>query len=185
MKYKNTLFLLDFSMRVYLAYFFISYGYSKFTGEMFNNISAEQLKQPLNKIDMFHLTWYWFSQNTALSYTVGFFQILSAIMLLFERTVILGVIIAFPILLNIFIIDAYCVGMPELFFRVLFYILFLVLFIIYRREKIAIALTALMRHTKVNSIWNWKLIFLPLLLALLFIVEILFSTCFTKIYELI
>jgi len=86
--YKKHLPLLEFALRIYIAYYLADYGFSKLTGGMFNNATPEILKTELQKVDLFHLTWFFFQKSKLLSYTIGICQILSAILLLFNKTVI-------------------------------------------------------------------------------------------------
>lgn len=142
---------------------------------MFNNASQEILKTELQKVDLFHLTWYWFKQNKLLSYTVGILQILSGILLVINRTVLIGTAIALPIFFNIFLIDWYCTGMPELTIRVFLYILLLVWFCYYRKEQILSIVNIVFSrvHTNIQGGYKWyqKLLWLILFLAALLIAE--------------
>jgi len=53
-QYKKYLPLLEFSLRLYIAYYLADYGIAKLTGGMFNNAKPEVLRTELQKVDMFH-----------------------------------------------------------------------------------------------------------------------------------
>jgi uncharacterized membrane protein YphA (DoxX/SURF4 family) len=133
---------LEMGVRIYLSYILIEYGVSKLTGDMFANTTDSILTQPLQSVDLFHLTWYWFAKNKLLSYTVGSLQILGALLLLFNRTVLAAIAILFPILFSILLIDIYCVQSPQLSGRIILYLALLIALLIRRKEKLKIILAA-------------------------------------------
>jgi hypothetical protein len=55
----------------------------------------------------FDLTWYYFGYSYTLSVIVALMQISGAILLLFHRTVLLGIVILLPIMVNIVLIDVF------------------------------------------------------------------------------
>lgn len=123
----------EFAFRCSLARAFFFYGYDKLSGTMFNNAPADIMNRKLSEIDMFHLTWYWFNTNKEISWSIGILQILAAILLLFNKTKIIGTLMFLPILSVILLIDIYCAGSPGLSSRVFFYIC-VCLVILYRQR---------------------------------------------------
>jgi hypothetical protein len=142
--YKKHKSLLEFSLRLYIAYYIFDYGLSKLTGDMFNNATPEVLKTELQRVDLFHLTWYFFYKSWLLTYVVGVLQVASALLLLFRKTVLLGCLIALPIMINIFLIDVTAFPDPALAIRVFLYIACLMLFISYRRVAVQQAIASLL-----------------------------------------
>lgn len=166
---------IDLAARLYLAYMLVEYGLAKLTGGMFCNTPPTVLQAPLKDASLFHLTWYFFQRQVALSYFVGLVQIVSAILLVVNRTVLIGVLLAFPVLLNIAIIDFSSLPTPHLGIRTLFYNLLLVGFCICRKDQVKVIWTALTRkRRKMGS--NSKIAQMGLVLlfaGLLFILEVL------------
>jgi uncharacterized membrane protein YphA (DoxX/SURF4 family) len=177
MKTTKLLPALDLGARLYLAYILIEYGVSKFTGTMFNNASAQVLNTSLKDIDLFHLTWYTFKQHKALSYFVGSMQVLSALMLVFNRTVLLGCLIAFPIFINILIIDFSCLPTPYLGIRVIFYLLLLLGFCYYRKEQVQLISRSMLSTGKSFSDTNTvsKIAFTALSIVIVIVLEVVFT----------
>ncbi len=118
-------------MRISLSLSFLKYGIGKVTGTMFNNATEEILNMKLKEVDMFHLTWYWFHANVLISYSIGIIQIIGSLLILYERTKLLGAIILFPIAFGIFLVDISCNLGISLILRV-FYFNFICLLVIYR-----------------------------------------------------
>lgn len=123
----------EFAFRCSLARAFFFYGYDKLSGTMFNNAPADIMNRKLSEIDMFHLTWYWFNTNKEISWSIGILQILAAVLLLFNKTKIIGTLMFLPILSVILLIDIYCAASPGLSSRVFFYIC-VCLVILYRQR---------------------------------------------------
>ncbi len=91
------------SARVLLAWTFFDYGYAKLTGGQFG-ISPEDLNLPLKDISLFKLSFY-LSDFDPFKTFVGVSQIVCAILLLINRTVLLGALMFVPIAINIIVFD--------------------------------------------------------------------------------
>ncbi len=90
------LWLFTLGTRLLLAFGFIMAGYVKITGERFTDLSCNQ---PMGHfLQATYDTGYYYT-------SLGVFQVLAGILLLFPRTVILGVMIYLPIILNITILS--------------------------------------------------------------------------------
>ena len=139
---KTNLPLIEFALRIYIAYYLWSYGSAKLDGSMFNNTTTAILKTELQKVDMFHLTWYYYSQSRILAKSVGVLQVISAGLLLFNRTVLLGCLIAFPIFLSILFVDLdstlHIVGHINVVLptRVTLYLISIIFFCVYRKSTV-------------------------------------------------
>lgn len=172
--HKKYISFIDLAVRIFLAFFMIDYGVSKLNGGMFDNATEDILNTPLKEVDLFHLTWYWFHKNQLLSVTVGIFQIIGSLLLLYKRTVLIGCALLLPILLNILLIDIYCTNMPALVARIGYYI-FLVFLLCYLRRDKVIEIFRLMTMTLTGSatfnIYK-QIIFTILALVLLVIIEL-------------
>lgn len=83
----------------------VDYGISKMTGNQFGHRSAEILNTPLKDVGKFDLAWQLFSMDTTFDIVVGITQILGAILIVINRTALVGAILLLPILGQIFLID--------------------------------------------------------------------------------
>lgn len=92
-------------LRWYLAYYMIDYGISKLLGDQFGGVNESILNKPLKNIDKFYIAWYFFSLTPIFNIFVGLLQILGGILILINRTIIIGVIILIPIITGILIVD--------------------------------------------------------------------------------
>lgn len=99
-------------LRWYLAFYMINYGWGKLHDGQFGLANPDIAEQPLKQIDRFYLAWYLFSLSKFFNVVVGLSQIAGGLLLLFEKTVLLGAFLVLPILGQIFLIDmSFTVGM--------------------------------------------------------------------------
>lgn len=181
--YNKHLPLFEFALRIYVAYYLVDYGCVKLTGGMFNNASPQILITELQKVDLFHLTWYFFHRITILTYTIGICQLLSAALLLFNNTVLWGCALAIPIFLNIILIDISVFSDNVLAIRVTLYLVCILMFVWYRRTSLIQAYKVLVENKRVLS--NRKLSYyatVPVLLLLYLALEIAITRLFSHVF---
>jgi len=89
--------------RFLLTFIFLNYGYGKLVGDQFGITEAEMATQ-LKDISLFKLSWYLFDQEPFKTF-VGVSQIICGILLLINRTALLGAFLFLPIIFTILTID--------------------------------------------------------------------------------
>ena len=97
--------IIDFiilALRWYLVWYMISYGWGKLTMSQFGVNNDSILRTPLEEVDKFYLAWHLYGESHFFNYTT---EIIGGILLIFNRTVLLGAILILTILGNILIID--------------------------------------------------------------------------------
>jgi uncharacterized membrane protein YphA (DoxX/SURF4 family) len=92
-------------LRWYLSYYMFDYGWGKMTGDQFGHRSVEILNTPLKDVDKFHLAWYLFSLDKTFDIVIGLMQIIGAVLIVVNRTVLVGALLLLPILGQIFLVD--------------------------------------------------------------------------------
>lgn len=100
--------MLDFGvlvLRWYLAYYMFDYGVGKMIGEQFGVYDPNILNKPLKDIPKWQLAWYLFGLDNTFNLGVGLTQILAAILLVINRTAIVGALVVLPVLIQIFLVD--------------------------------------------------------------------------------
>lgn len=149
--------------RVLLAATLIRYGWSKLTDGQFG-VSDETLKLPLAKIDLFRLSWYLADHEPFKSF-VGVSQMLIAILLFYNRTVILGALMSIPIWLNILMWDMTFMGLyTPLTVRIPFYLLLTFLILWHYRDRVMNAIRLCLNGTFIKFKYPvWAYLLIPLL----------------------
>lgn len=128
--------------RVLLAFIFLSYGAAKLLGLQFG-VSPAILAQPLGQASLAHVAWYCFGHEPFNTY-VGVSQIVASLLLLRNRTALLGAVLLLPIALTIFIIDlTYLPDIIAFRYALPFYLGLLLLIFYQERERVLLIVRAL------------------------------------------
>lgn len=154
------------SARVLLAWTFLSYGWGKLTGGQFG-LSPDQLNKPIKELGLFRLSWYLFDQEPFRSF-IGISQIIAGLMLLYNRTLLVGALISLPILTNILIIDITYIKMTGFYWRLSYYLILDLLILWYYRDRMFLALKNIIDGVSTKFKYPvWMYIILPLMAVVL------------------
>ena len=148
------------AMRFALAFIFLCYGVAKLAGYQFG-VTPEVLAQPMGQVSLDHVAWYCFAHEPFSAF-VGISQIAASVLLLWNRTALLGALLLFPIALTIFIIDITFLNKIIAFRYALPFYLGLILLIInhYRGRMLAVfrLLTAGVTTRFAYPLWAYALL---------------------------
>lgn len=180
MKYSKAQ-LFDFAvlvLRWYLVYYMIDYGWAKLSGTQFGIYDASVLDKPLKDVDKFYLAWHLFSLDRTFDISVGVIQILCAVLLIYNRTVLIGALLVLPVLIQIFFVDLsfttniFGYALPVRLFGM---ILSDLLILFYYKERVISACQKLTQGTTTKFRYRWWVfVLLPLLgLATDFVIGVL------------
>ena len=149
--------------RIWLALVFMQYGYGKISGGQFN-VTKATMDLPLKEVDLFRLSWYLADHEPFKSF-IGVSQIIVAILLVYNRSVILGAFMAIPILLNILMWDLTFMGLYTAFtIRIPFYLLLTVLILWHYKDKVLPAIQNMISGTTTRFKYPfWAYFLLPVL----------------------
>lgn len=148
--------------RFLIGFTFIKYGLSKLNDGQFG-ISPEELATPLKDLSLFRVSWYLFNHEPFSSF-IGISQIICGILLLINRTVILGAFMFLPIVVTILIIDItfmppnLALGFTK---RLTFYILLNFLILYHYKDRMIIVWNAITKGITTRykfKIWHYLLI---------------------------
>lgn len=146
--------------RILLAFTLLRYGWSKLIGGQFF-VTEETLNLPLKQIDLLRVSWYLAGHEPFNSF-VGISQIVTAGLLIYKRTAILGAFISIPIWANILIWDMSFMGLYTGFtVRIPFYLLLTSLIIWHSKDKVIPVLQILLKGTSTKfkfPIWAYLLV---------------------------
>ncbi|WP_313253781.1 hypothetical protein [Empedobacter sp.] len=169
--------------RFLLIFTYFNYGFSKLIDNQFG-LSPTELTTPIQNLSLMKIGWFLFDIQP-FKYFIGITQIISASLILFNRTCFLGCIILIPIIINIIIIDLSIMPLTlsfPFFFRLLLH-LFLAFSIIfyYKQDFFNIIKIMFKKHAPKFRYNYWKLIFIPILALSLEAMIVLFSNLILKI----
>jgi hypothetical protein len=95
-------------VRYLAALILLVYGFAKINGSQFTILDSE-LDKPMGQVSGFWLTWYYFGFSHVYGTFVALVEIAGAVLLMFQRTALLGACLLVPVLVNVFLIDV-CYG---------------------------------------------------------------------------
>lgn len=150
-------------LRWYLAYYMFDYGIGKITGEQFGVYNPRLLDMPLREVNKFYLAWHLFGMSPVFNITVGLLQIFGAILIVVNRTMLIGAFFLLPLLFNILLVDiAFTTGMfgSALPVRLCCMILSDIIVLWYYRDKVLAAWYMLTRAVSTQFRYKWWLFLL-------------------------
>lgn len=148
--------------RFLLAWILLSYGWSKLNDGQFG-ISAEEMARPVKDLGLFKLSWYLFDHQPFKSF-IGISQIIAGLLLIYNRTVILGVLISIPIFLNILIIDITYVKMSSFYWRLSYYLILDFLILWHYKDRMIMAFKAIFNGLTTQFKFPiWAYLLLPIM----------------------
>ncbi|SNR14686.1 DoxX family membrane protein [Tenacibaculum jejuense] len=158
MKKQKTIDFSILSLRWYLIFYMISYGWSKLTFSQFGVHDPSIIEQPMKSIDSFYVAWHLFARSNFFNIVSGLIEILGAILLLFNRTTIIGALIILSVLVQILIINisfttgVHGFGLP---FRITGMIIADIFILYYYRDRIILAWKNLTGGTSTKFKYKW------------------------------
>ena len=93
------------ALRWYLIFYMIDYGWGKMTLSQFGVWDPTILEKPMKDIDSFYVAWHLFNRSVFFNIATGLMEIIGAILLIFNRTVLIGALLILTVLGQILIID--------------------------------------------------------------------------------
>lgn len=93
------------ALRWYLIFYMLSYGWAKLTLSQFGVHDPAILEQALKEVDSFYVAWHLYGRSTFFNIFTGLLEIIGAILLIFNRTTLIGALLILTVLGNILVID--------------------------------------------------------------------------------
>lgn len=100
----------ELAARIFVSLGINVYGWAKIIGSQFAEwpeLSERLLNTQVKDLIGFELVWLFMGYSYSYNFFIGISQIIGGILLLFNKTKYLGILLLFPILLNIVLIDFY------------------------------------------------------------------------------
>lgn len=95
----------QFYCRIYLALVLFVYGFSKLMGNQFTQPSPGILFKPVGSLDPHSLMWAFMGASESYSFFGGMLEVVAGCLLLFRRTMMVGVLIALATIMNVLVMD--------------------------------------------------------------------------------
>ena len=150
------------SARILLAWTLYRYGWAKLTDSQFG-VDDKTMNTALKDIDVFSVSWY-LADHQPFKAFIGISQILCALLLTFNRTVVVGAFVSIPIWLNILMWDlTFMKGMTVAFtFRLSYYLILTGLIIYHQKDKVFSAVISVTEKNSSTKFPLWTYVILPI-----------------------
>jgi len=184
MKQKKSIKIVEWALRLNVFLKLTAYGLGKIVGGQFytkGNIPEAIAKTPLGDTNSYDLAWTFFGHSKAYIIFIGTSQLIGAILLLINRTKLIGGAILVPILLNIIVVDYFFGVAYGAMFSACFYLASILFMFYVSREKVADALRQLLVFSTGNKERKQQLIQAAIIVAglvVVFFVEYFFIQYF-------
>ena len=164
-------------VRISMIRLFLGYGWTKLTENQFG-VSPEVLLTPLKDLSLFQVGWYLFDHQP-FKFIIGISQIICALLLVFNRTVIIGTLMFIVITFNILIIDETI--MPDVMripfrHRLLTYIALAFVILYHYRERFLPAIKIILsKYQQKIKVKFWWFLLIPVGLILVELISVFVS----------
>ena len=166
--YKETI---EIVCRLYVFFFLTVYGLGKVIGAQFyteSRIPNEIAQIPISLVSDFDLAWVFMGRSYGYMLFIGLAEIFGALLLLFNKTKLIGTFILIPILVNVIVFDIFFLDEYGALAGATLYLLMLLTILVVNKEKISKLFIELVSTKKVSQIsFKEKLIKYSIVLAII------------------
>lgn len=175
--------IIDLAARWYVFAMLTLYAVGKLTGGQFyrkGHLSEELKTKTIEQLSAFELAWTFFGYSKLYILFIGLAQLIGAVLLLWDRTKLLGAAILLAILANIIVVDLEF-GVGDAIMSAIFYFSLLILILLLNWKRVQAIWTELIRKQTTLSISNKAKWLQIAAITGLFIVAFLLETLFLKL----
>ena len=171
--YKETF---EIVCRLYVFFFLTFYGLGKVIGAQFympGSIPDEIAQMPIGLVPDFELAWVFMGRSYGYMLFIGLAEVIGAILLLFNKTKLIGTLILIPIMVNVIVFDIFFLDEYGALAGATLYLLMLLTILFINKEKISKLLIELISAKKIPQIsFKEKLIKYSIVLAIIILIFI-------------
>lgn len=139
--------LFELGARVYVFIMLMQYGIGKIIGQQFyrkGKLPENIIDTTLGNVETFDLAWTFMGHSFYYILFIGLSQIIGSILLLFNKTKLLGVTILIPIMLNIIVFDIIFLNAYGALASAILYFILLISILIINKKQVISAIKNLM-----------------------------------------
>lgn len=175
---------IELALRFYICLKIGIYAVGKMAGGQFydkGELPPNVAVKPLQEVGSFELAWTFFGYSYEYVLFIGISQLVGGLLLLWDKTKLLGVAILIPILLNIIIVDVFFkIGAGALFSAV-FYFFCLMVILFLNQEKVKILLQTLFSSPLASPFSTKQLMINALIIAVSIVVLFALESFFMRL----
>ena len=166
--------ILEITCRLYVFFFLTAYGIGKVIGAQFYTASRMPdglALMPIGQVPDFDLAWVFMGRSYGYMLFIGLAEVIGAVLLLFNKTKLIGTLILIPIMVNVIVFDIFFLDEYGALAGATLYLLMLLTIIVINKEKISKVIAELV-STKMTPQISFKEKFIKYSIVLAIIVLI-------------
>jgi hypothetical protein len=160
---------IELALRFYVCFKISIYAVGKMAGGQFyakGKLPAQVASQTIPDLSGFELAWTFFGYSYEYVLFIGVSQLVGGLLLLWDKTKLIGVAVLVPILLNIIVVDIFFQISAGALFSAIFYFVCLMIILFLNHEKIIAVVQALLAGTPTSTFSTQKLVINTLITAI-------------------
>tara|TARA_B100000508_G_C11389342_1_gene242609 strand:+ start:233 stop:799 length:567 start_codon:yes stop_codon:yes gene_type:complete len=168
--------VIELAVRINISLKLMIYGIGKiFNGQFYikGKLPSEVASITLDQVDGYTLAWTFFGYSKGYILFIGLFQLLGALLFLYNRSKIVGAFILLPILLNIIVVDYFFGVAYGALFSAIFYVLGICWVLYRQRERWVPMMGRLLVYRKKTDKWAFTLLLALAVFGIIFYLEYL------------
>ena len=138
--------ILELVCRLYVFFFLFVYGIGKVIGAQFYTpdvIPPDIETMPIGLVPDFELAWVFMGRSYGYMLFIGLAEITGALLLLFNKTKLIGTLILIPIMINVIVFDIFFLDEYGALAGATLYLLMLLAILVINKEKMSTAIKGL------------------------------------------
>lgn len=155
----NSKTIIELTCRLYVFFFLFTYGFAKIVGGQFysaTTIPDDVAITPIVEVTNFDLAWTFMGRSLGYMIFLGISEILGAVLLLFNKTKLLGALILITILVNVIIFDIFFLDQYGALFSASLYLFLLSIILYLNKENLLMALKSITENKRQLNKNNFK-----------------------------
>jgi hypothetical protein len=168
--------ILEITCRLYVFFFLTAYGIGKVIGAQFYTASRMPdglALMPIGQVPDFDLAWVFMGRSYGYMLFIGLAEVIGAVLLLFNKTKLIGTLVLIPIMVNVIVFDIFFLDEYGALAGATLYLLMLLTIVVINKEKISKVIAELVSTKKTPQIsFKEKIIKYSIVLALIVLIFI-------------
>lgn len=168
--------ILEITCRLYVFFFLTAYGLGKVIGAQFYTASSMPdglALMPIGQVSDFDLAWVFMGRSFGYMLFIGLAEVIGAILLLFNKTKLIGTLVLIPIMVNVIVFDIFFLDEYGALASATIYLFMLLTILAINKEKISKMLIALVSVKMIPQVsFKEKLIKYSIVLAIIVLIFI-------------
>lgn len=146
--------IIEITCRLYVFFFLTAYGLGKVIGAQFYTAASmpDGLDQiPIGQVSDFDLAWVFMGRSYGYMIFIGLAEVLGAVLLLSNKTKLIGTFILIPVIVNVIVFDIFFLDEYGALAGAILYLSMLIAILFFNKEKMKSIFNGLIHNKKTSK----------------------------------